>query len=288
MDQWHNYPFEDAVVVLFDFGGGVSRELLASKNSVTDLEQVRDKLHIHLVLCDITEMLRNDAPDSFAVEVLASQWEQGAQQVAAGIHDPIRANARLFLAIEQVLARAQAHAAAINCHAMPQHALHLPCVAMVELHRAGILVACEMDLNGLLSSMLLTHLAGRPAFMGNVIPRSDDTVDIEHCVAPPDMLPELGKYAFEGYHGTTEHATVVTELPDHGVVTLARIAPDLERVHFVVGQIVGPHHAGSCRNSLTVRIPACQTFLEEKLNGHYALVCGDISMALLRRYPSYV
>lgn len=280
MNQWHNYPFEDAVVVLFDFGDGVSRELLASKNSVTDLEQVWDKLQIHLVMCDINEMLRNDAPDSFAVEALASQWEQGAQQVAAGTHVPIRANARLFLAIQQVLAREQARAAAINCHAMPQQALHLPCVAMVELYRTGILMACEMDLNGLFSSMLLTHLAGRPAFMGNVIPHSDDTVDIEHCVAPPDMLPQLGTYAFEGYHGTTEHATVVIDLPDHGVVTLARFAPDLERVHFVVGEIVGPHHTGRCRNSLTVRIPACPTFLEEKLHGHYALVCGDMSKGL--------
>ena len=279
MNTWTTFPFEDAIAVLFDFGG-VSRELLASKNSVTDLNQVWEKLHIRLLMCDIDEMLRHWAPEAAAVEALASQWEQGAQHVTAGTEAPIRANARLFLAIQQELVRTQARAAAINCHAMPQHALQLPCVAMVELHRTGVLVACEMDLNGLLSSMLLTHLAGRPAFMGNVIPRSDTTVDIEHCVAPPDMLPELGAYAVEGYHGTTDHATVVVALPDRGVVTLARIAPDLERVHCVVGQIVGPHHTGSCRNSLTVRIPSCQAFLDEKLGGHYALVCGDVSAPL--------
>jgi len=138
MGIWHDYPFEGTVAVLFDFGG-VSHELLASKNSVTDIAWVWDRFRIRLVMCDMDAMLQTDSPDSYAVETLASQWEQGAQQAAAGTHAPIRANARLFLAIQQVLARTQARAAAINCHAMPQHALHLPCVAMVELHRTGVL-----------------------------------------------------------------------------------------------------------------------------------------------------
>ena len=279
MNQWHDYPFEETTAVLFDFGE-VSRDLLASKNSVTDLEQVWEKLRIRLVTCDIEAMLAHGTTNTTAIDALVHQWEQGARETAAGTHEAIRENARLFLAIQQVLTREQARAAAINCHAMPPHKLRLPCVAMVQLYRTGVLMACEMDLNGLLSSMRLTHLAGRPAFMGNVIPRSEDTVDIEHCVAPPDMLPGLGEYAFQDWHGVSEHATVLVDLPEHGTVTLARISPSLERIHFVVGQITSAHHTGSCRNSLTVRIPACQTFLNEKLDGHYALVCGDVSKSL--------
>ena len=74
-----------------------------------------------------------------------------------------------------------------------------------------------MDVNGLLSSMLLTHLAARPAFMGNVLPGSDGTnIDISHCVAPPDMLPGLAGYEFDDYHGKREHATTAVELPEYG------------------------------------------------------------------------
>ncbi len=61
-----------------------------------------------------------------------------------------------------------------------------------------------------------------------------------------------------------------------------RISSDLTRVHFAVGQIVGAHHKGTCRNSVTVRLPDCRAFLDGKLDGHYALVCGDVSAALSR------
>ena len=282
MSVWQDYPFEDAVAVLFDFGD-VSRDLLASKNSVTDLGQTWEKLRIRLVVCDIEEMLRKHAADPSEVEALAREWEQGAQHVAPSAHGPVRENVRFFLAARKVLQAENARAAAINCHAMPEHDLRLPCTAMVQLHREGILAACEMDLNGLLSSMLLSHLAEHPAFMGNVIARSEETFDIEHCVAPPNMLPELEGYDFEDYHGKSEHATAAVTLPDQGPVTLARISPDLERAHFAVGEIASAHHKGVCRNSLTIRVTDCGTFLDEKLDGHYAVVCGDLSAELSRR-----
>ncbi len=280
MSSWQDYPFEGAVAVLFDFGD-VSPELLASKNSLTDLRQTWEKLRIRLVPCDIREMLRRRAPEPSEVETLARQWERGARHVPECTREPVRENVRFLLAARKVLQTENARAAAINCHAMLHHDLRLPCTAMVELHREGVLAACEMDVNGLLSSMLLTHLAARPAFMGNVIPGSDDsTIDISHCVAPPDMLSGLAGYAFDDYHGKPEHATAAIELPQQGEATLARISPDLERVHFVVGQIVGAHHSGSCRNSVTVRLPDCRTFLDDRLDSHYALVCGDVSAAL--------
>ena len=280
MISWQDYPFEGAVAVLFDFGD-VSPELLASKNSVTDLGQTWEKLRIRLIPCDIEDMLRRHAPEPSEVERLARQWERDARHVPEGAHAPVRENAQLFLAVRAVLQSENGRAAAINCHGMPQHDLRLPCTAMVELHREGVLLACEMDVNGLLSSMLLTHLAARPAFMGNVIPGSDDSaIDISHCVAPPDMLPGLQAYEFNDYHGKPEHATAAIELPTHGEATLARISPDLQRVHFVVGQIIGAHHEGDCRNSITVRLPDCRTFLDDRLDSHYALVCGDVSAAL--------
>jgi len=282
MISWRNYPFEDAVAVVFDFGS-VSRELLASKNSVTDLRQIWDRFRIRLVSCDIEEMMRTRAPEQSEVETLACQWERDASHVPECTRGPIRENARFFLAAREVIRTEKAHAAAINCHAMPNHGLRLPCTAMVQLHREGVLLACEMDVNGMLSSMLLTHLAARPAFMGNVIRGAEETtIEISHCVAPPDMLPRLAGYSFDDHHGKTENATVAIELPKEGPATLARISSDLACVHFAVGQIVGAHHMGACRNSVTVRLPDCRTFLDNKLDGHYALVCGDVSAALSR------
>ena len=280
MKSWQDYPFEGAIAVLFDFGS-VSPELLATKSSLTDLGQAWEKLRIRLVPHDIEETLRRHAPESSEVETLARQWERGARRVPECTNEPVRENVRFLLAARQVLRTEHARAAAINCHAMPPRDLRLPCTAMVELHREGVLAACEMDVNGLLSSMLLTHLAARPAFMGNVIAGSDDgTVDISHCVAPPDMLPGLSGYEFNDSHGRPGDATTAVELPEKGEATLARISPDLERVHFVVGQIVGAHHSGSCRNSVTVGLPDCGTFLDNRLDGHYALVCADVGSGL--------
>ena len=97
---------------------------------------------------------------------------------------------------------------------------------------------------------------------------------------PAEMLPGLAGYEFHDYHGEPENATAAIELPEQGDGTLARISPDLERVHFVVGKIVGAHHKGECRNSVTVSLPDCRTFLDNRLEGHYALVCGDVSEGL--------
>ena len=282
MTAWQDYPFEGSVAVLFDFGD-VSRDLLARKNSTTDLRQVEERFGVRLVSWDVEDMMRTHAPEPSEVEALTRQWEQDASHVTGCTREPVTENARLFLAVRKVLDTENARAAAINCHAMPDHGLRLPCTAMVELHRGGVLVACEMDVNGLLSSMLLTHLAARPAFMGNLLPDPDDTtVDISHCVAPPEMLSGLTRYDLEDYHGRPEHATEAIELPQAGPATLARISPDLERVHFAAGQIVGAHHEGSCRNSVTVRLPDCRTFVAERLESHYALVCGDVTTALSR------
>ena len=288
MTIWNNYPFEDAVAVLFDFGR-VSSDLLIKKNSTTDLEKVWSKFGIRLVMCDIMEMMESFKLDMAAVEALAWKWEQEANHVAEGIDYPIRSNAKLFLAMDHVLSKEKGNAAAINCHALPGYSFNLPCVAMVKLYQRGILAACEMDINGMLSSMLLTHLSKCPAFMGNVLPRSKDTFDIEHCVAPPEMLPELGGCSLENYHGRTDHATVSVALPYHGTVTLARIAPDLEHIHFVTGKIEAVHHTGKCRNSITIRVDDCEKFMKEKLFCHYALVYGDVSKELsnlknLKRY----
>lgn len=282
MSSWQDYPFEGATAVLFDFGE-ISSELLASKNSLTDLSRVSEDLHIRLIPCDIEDLLREHAPEPSQVETLAHQWEWGARHVPECARRPLRENARFMLAARQVLEAENACAAAVNCHAMPGHGLRLPCTAMVELHREGVLVACEMDVNGLLSSMLLTHLGGRPAFMGNVIAGAEeDTIDISHCVAPPEMLAGLAGYEFDDYHGNSEDATTAIDLPDHGEATLARISPDLKRVHFAVGRIVGAHHRGHCRNSVTLRLPDRCAFLDERLDSHYALVCGDLSTALSR------
>ena len=62
-------------------------------------------------------------------------------------------------------------------------ALHAP----VE----GVLLACEMDVNGLLSAMLLTHLAACPAFMGNVIPGLDDRLDSHYVLLCGDVNAAL-------------------------------------------------------------------------------------------------
>ena len=283
MTTWREYPFQGAVAVLFDFGG-VSHDLLTSKNSTVDLKQVEERFGLRVVQCDIEKMMAAHAVEPSEVEAVARRWEEDATDVAASAHEPVRENARLFLALREVLEREGARAAAINCHALPDHGLRLPCTAMVELHRAGVLVACEMDVNGLLSAMLLTHLAGRPAFMGNLLTGPDEgTVDISHCVAPPEMLAGLAGDELMDYHGRPEHATAAIELPRQGEATLARLAPDLERVHCGSGQIVGAHHEGNCRNSVTVSLPDTQAFVAKRLESHYALVCGDVTDRLLRR-----
>ncbi|GAB2603345.1 L-fucose/L-arabinose isomerase family protein [Spirosoma areae] len=102
--------------------------------------------------------------------------------------------AALKLTYQELANTYQCTALASECWTvMPQVLGVMPCLALAELTEAGLPVSCETDVNGIITSMLLTAAArGKtPSFFGEFTmrhPDDDNTELIWHCGPFPHSL----------------------------------------------------------------------------------------------------
>ncbi len=275
MNVWENYPFRGAAAVLFDFGT-TTKAALREINSITDTDLVRERLGVKILHRDLHDILLARSQQGPSVEKIAQNWKSEARKIENVRPQTLRMSASIFLGLRSVIEKENAKAMAINCLKLPRFGLCHPCLAMFELFRTAIIPACEADLNAMLSMMLLTHLAEKPSFMGNVFEGDSATIEIDHCVAPTGMLDDLTGYELADHHGNPSSATAAVDLPKSSPATIARISPDLSQVHFAIGEVVSSHHQGHCRNTVVIHLNNVQNFIRNKLRRHYSVVCADL------------
>ena len=146
--------------------------------------------------------------------------------------------AALKLAYQELASTYQCDALATECWTvMPQVLGVLPCLAMAELADSGLPVTCETDINGAITSMLLSAAArGKsPSFFGEFImrhPEDDNTELIWHCGPYPYSLKKVGF-----------HAKILQERPNWeikgGDITIARFDGDRGNYKLFGGHAVG-------------------------------------------------
>ena len=275
MSVWKKYPFKGANAVLFDLGtqSDANRQRL---RATSDLDLVRQRLGVRISRYDLRNFPALPSSMKPKANRLSQKWQDEARSTSGLSDEALSDAASSFLILYDIMQKENAVAMAIDCQPMPGISLPFPCLAMFELCRNGIITACEADINAMLSMMLLTHLAGRPSFMGNIFTEGSDAIAIDHCVTPVGMLDDLAEYELTDRHGDSTCATAAVDLPRTGPATVARISADLQCIHCAVGQLADSHHHGNCRNTVIVRLPDQQAFTEEMLGRHYSVVCADI------------
>jgi len=146
--------------------------------------------------------------------------------------------AALKLTYQELATTYQCNALATECWTvMPQVLGVMPCLAMAELADAGLPISCETDVNGIITSMLLTAAArGKtPSFFGEFTmrhPEDDNTELIWHCGPFPYSLKK------EGFQ-----AKILQERPNWeikgGDITIARFDGDRGDYKLLGGHAVG-------------------------------------------------
>ena len=257
-----------------------------------DPELMRHKLGVDLTLVEPVEYYAElSRIEDTKAEAIAREWMANAQEIVEPSPADVTEAAKVYLAIGNILERTGANAVAFSCSELILYTFARqggppPCMAVAMLRDNGIPAGCEGDVSALLTSMILDYIAGKPAFMGNIV-RADpesNLVMVSHDTIPcrmagtaePPLPYKLRDFAFSE-HGVCPYV----DLEIGQEATVARIASNLDRLVAVSAEIVGCRDTVASRATVTVRVRDAREFFHKATGNHHVLVYGN-HMAELR------
>ncbi|MFM7627305.1 MAG: L-fucose/L-arabinose isomerase family protein [Gammaproteobacteria bacterium] len=196
---------------------------------------------------------------------------------------------RVFCALEDVQRDTGAKGLAVRC--WPEMFTEYGCAAcgpMAMMNQKKVPSACEADVNGSMTQLILQELAGEPAWMADLvdITAADDTAVLWHCgLAPLSMCdPEFKP---EATIHTNRRMPLLHQFPiKPGRITLARLSRSRNALKLVIGGaevLRAPMAFTGCSGTVRFDRPAgevSQRILDEALEHHFALAYGDHREAL--------
>ena len=251
-----------------------------------DAELVTRKLGVEIVLVSGVEFLAEmRGIEEAKVDAVAREWATNAQAVTEPTQSDILQVARVYLATGKILKKMNAQAAAVGClEMMYSFDLEPPCFALAALRDEGIPASCEADVSALLTMLVLSYLANKPAYMGNVV-RADpenNLVMISHGCTPSRMggldqppQPYTLVHSYSRYFTRGSGLTSFVNLEKGRQVTVARMARNLDRICAAAGEIVGCRDTLCDRTTLDLRVKDARQFFHNAPGNHHVVVYGN-------------
>ena len=227
-----------------------------------------------------------DAARVAAVRESAAATVSGLGEVDA---EQLDRSFRVFCALEDVQRDTGARGLAVRC--WPEMFTEYGCAAcgpMAMMNQKKVPSACEADVNGSFTQLLLQELAGEPAWMADLvdITGEDDTAVLWHCgLAPVSMCdPE---FTPEATIHTNRRMPLLHQFPiKPGRITLARLSRSRNAPKLVIAGaevLRRPMAFTGCSGTVRFDQPAAtvsRRILDEALEHHFALAYGDHRPAL--------
>lgn len=235
--------------------------------------------------------------DSVKVRKLAKEMKSEASACKVS-DDMIEKNARVYLALEQIVEEKGYNALGISCWPKFQqdHQCYM-CSAIARLNEKGIAVACEGDVPSAISMMILNYLGGGPSMLTDLtdFDDKDQSILLWHCgPAPQSFANEKGTtldYYFTEFEvkGQKIRAGVVNDMvfkPQH--LTIMRMTREGEQFLLLDGDIVNGGKkvfngsAGWLGNvrlnteSISVK-DLVNTIVVQGFQHHYPITSGDLT-----------
>ena len=196
---------------------------------------------------------------------------------------------RVFCALQDLQQESGAKSLAVRC--WPEMFTEYGCAAcgpMAMMNERSVPAACEADVNGSFSQLMLQELAGEPAWMADLvdITAADNTAVLWHCgLAPLSMRdPQV---AAEATIHTNRRMPLLHQFPiKPGRVTLARLSRARNQTKLMIAGaevIRAPMAFTGCSGTVRFDRPAADvgaTIMAEGLEHHFALAYGDHKAAL--------
>ena len=230
-------------------------------------------------IADLRE--RWEAADEAQASEQARAWLDGASQVADPAKRDIAQSARMYLAMKALIEETGANALTIDCRAWDLisceefGAFYSPCMGLTTLRWEGIPASCEADLCAMLTMCMLTDVADRPAFLGNIgrVRRETHSVAIGgHAACTVNMdgqSDRLEGYRLTDYGGRGGVASYCSMEGGHDI-TIARLGKNLKQISVAAGKTVPTDRC------FEVVVDDVEDFVHRCLTGdHYIVVFGD-------------
>jgi L-fucose isomerase-like protein len=227
-----------------------------------------------------------DAARVAAVRHSAEAQVAGLDEVDA---EQLDRSFRVFCALEDVQRDTGAKGLAVRC--WPEMFTEYGCAAcgpMAMMNQKQVPSACEADVNGSVTQLILQQLAGEPAWMADLvdITATDNTAVLWHCgLAPISMCdPEVKP---EATIHTNRRMPLLHQFPiKPGRITLARLSRSRNQLKLVIAgaEVVRrPMAFTGCSGTVQFDRPAAEVsarILDEALEHHFALAYGEHRDAL--------
>jgi L-fucose isomerase-like protein len=255
-------------------------------DTVCDDSLVQKFLGVTPIRCVVEDVLhaRDAASESEALQ-LAQQLKMriGRSEV---LLDVIVHQCRLVLGMKALVREHQLDGFAVRCWPeLRDQNKNTICLAMAELADSGIVSSCEADLMALITSYVLTCLAGQPSATLEITAylEEQNALQFAHCGSAAVSLARDQKSAVIRGHMRTGTGAVIEFPFKSRPVTIAKILRPFEsgmKMFVSRGEIIPASNPTARGTVATVRVePSPEQFIESMLNykveHHLVLAYGD-------------
>jgi L-fucose isomerase-like protein len=202
---------------------------------------------------------------------------------------PLERSLRVFGAFSDLARERGLSALAVRC--WPEFFTAYGCAAcgpMAMTTHDGVPCACEADVYGAVTSLLLQAIADAPPFMADLVDvdREGDTAVVWHCGLAPVSMADPDQKPHAGIHSNRRMPLLGEFALAPGRVTLARLSQSRGLLRLVVAggeMLKAPQSFSGTSGVLRFDRPAgdvLDSILEEGIEHHYSLAYGDCRSVL--------
>jgi hypothetical protein len=228
------------------------------------------------------------------------RWKGEAVEVIRVSDKEILDACRLYILLRSIIEKEGLSAISLDCLGFtmsPNPVLPYPCLAFSRLRDEGITAACEADVCGMISSMLLQKICGKPSFMCNImsVDLQKSKIVLSHCVAPLKLNGSNSgpmKYRLHDYHGFGRGVVPEVEFPLGMEIITGAFSKNLKSFSLWPGRIqtqvkdTDRSSSGkgimlnSCANTMDVKIRDAGRFLQNIPGIHQIMIAGNYVKAI--------
>lgn len=204
--------------------------------------------------------------------------------LAAVDQGQLRKSLALHAALEDLTKERSLDALAVRC--WPETFTEYGCAVcgpMGMLTEAGTPCACEADVYGALTAMVMQEAAGSPAWLVDIVDMdtASDTAVLWHCGSAPLSMRDPETPALAQIHSNRKMPLLAEFALKPGPITLARISQARNAPMMVIGtgevkrapkSFTGTSAVVSLKGGIA---PALATLIDEGLEHHVAITYGD-------------
>ncbi|MCG8336145.1 MAG: L-fucose/L-arabinose isomerase family protein [Proteobacteria bacterium] len=228
------------------------------------------------------------APDQAAEEIHA-KVDKEVVNLAEMEKEPLMKSFKVYHSLKQVAAEKEVDGLAVRC--WPEFFTELGCAAcgpMSMMNEDGIPSACEADLFGSLTSLMLQTLGNSAVFLSDLVDINieDDTGVFWHCGLAPLSMADPDKEVRAQIHTNRKKPFLYEFTLKPGRVTFVRISQSQNQKKMIVGtgeMISAPMAFTGTSGVIRFDIPAQKVLdfiMKEKLEHHFSLIYGNFKMEL--------